>query len=139
MIMQTRTPIPTKKILSRLTSACRSNSTAVQAHYSNHDCRGEYPTNLYQSSVCECMKRTGAAMCESIRRERPDRLMSPVFHACGRASPFRTRHAAVVVIKTCRIITPNEINRILCVCMRLKARLAVRVSLLPRPARATPA
>jgi hypothetical protein len=34
-----------------------------------------------------CVKRAGAATRESHRRDRPSRLTSPAFHACGSASP----------------------------------------------------
>ena len=42
----------------------------------------------YQSSVCICAKRTGAAARESPRRDRHGRLTLPAFHACGSACPF---------------------------------------------------
>ncbi len=35
--------------------------------------------------------RTGTAARESLRRDCPVGLTSPVFHACGSASPFRAR------------------------------------------------
>ncbi len=34
-------------------------------------------------------QRTGAAVRESLRRDRPGGLTPPAFHACGSASPFR--------------------------------------------------
>ncbi len=43
-----------------------------------------------------CAKRAGAATRESHRRDRPGRLTSPAFHACGSASPSRAccRHSS---------------------------------------------
>ena len=46
---------------------------------------------MYAGRVCACTQRTGAAARESLRRDRPGRLTSPAFHACGSASSFRAR------------------------------------------------
>ncbi len=47
----------------------------------------DYSTNIFQSSVFACAKRTGAAARESFRQDRPGRLMSPALYARGSASP----------------------------------------------------
>ena len=45
-------------------------------------------TNIFQSRVCACAQRTGAAARESLRRDCPSGLTSHAFRACGSASPF---------------------------------------------------
>jgi hypothetical protein len=42
-----------------------------------------------------CAKRTGVAARESLQRDRPGALASPVLHACGSASSFHTRTRTV--------------------------------------------
>ena len=43
---------------------------------------------MYARRVRARTQRTGAAARESLRRDRPGGLTSPVLHACGSASPF---------------------------------------------------
>ena len=56
--------------------------------YVGHTKGGNYSTNMFQSRMCACTQKTGTAGRESLRRDHPGGLTSPVLHACGSASPF---------------------------------------------------
>ena len=53
--------------------------------------------NTPKQCVCACTQRMATAARESRQRDRPGGLTSPVFHACGSASPVRAhcRHSSL--------------------------------------------
>jgi hypothetical protein len=77
-------------------------STSTIPKFSRHTHHGWL---FYQSSMCACAQRTGAAAHESLRRDRPGGLTSPALCKLA-AAPVHFAHADDIH-KTGRFTTPN--------------------------------
>jgi hypothetical protein len=71
---------------------------------------------MYAGRVRARTQRIGAAVRESPRRNSPVGLTSLAFHACGSASPFRTRSAVVTVAKNRTSGTPTVFSHVVYIC-----------------------
>ncbi len=85
-----------------------SGGCQYQTHLWCIPCKPRVMKLLLATVTTACEKRTGATVCESLRRDRPGGLTSLAFHACGSASPVRARtYSRLCLEKLRRISSPS--------------------------------